>query len=111
MENSGSAPDAQATRADASHPSWPASELISLAEIQTLFDCAETTLLALLRSGQLPGVKLGHEWRIPRQAFWVRMNQAALERAEERRRAETIELPPPPPELAPRTRGRPRHPY
>ncbi|ANH68255.1 helix-turn-helix domain-containing protein [Mitsuaria sp. 7] len=97
------------TTTEQDHP-----HLIAFTEICGLFNCTESSLISMLRSGELPGVKLGRDWRIPRQAFWQRLNEMALEKAAERRQvmADLDHTPSPTSEVPvyPRTRGRPRLP-
>lgn len=92
-------------------------DLIEFEEICQLFGCTEASVVVLLRTGDLPGVKLGRDWRIPRQAFWQRVNEMALEKAADRRSAIAgLEQPlhgaPSPSSMSahPRPRGRPRLP-
>lgn len=61
------------------------SELIELSEICEAFGCTEHTVIGMLRDGELPGVKFGRDWRVPRQAFWQRVNEMALEQAKAKR--------------------------
>lgn len=82
-------------------------ELIDMTEIIRLFDCKEDRVVRMLRAGELPGVKLGRDWRIPRAAFWQRVNEMALESAAERR-ASMQPAPVAEPPALPRRPGRPR---
>jgi excisionase family DNA binding protein len=72
--------------------------LITLAEIAKVFGCTEHSIAVMLRCGDLPGVKFGREWRVPRQAFWTRVNELSLADAAERRKswepAPDLPLPP-----------------
>jgi excisionase family DNA binding protein len=60
-------------------------DLIEVSEVCQHFDCTELTVVVMLRDGRLPGVKFGRDWRIPRHAFWQRVNEMALEQAAQRR--------------------------
>lgn len=98
------------------HSPTDCEELISAEEICQLFGCTDSSLVAMLRTGDLPGVKLGRDWRIPREAFWYRVNEMALERASDRRKAVArLDGPPastePVQAAYPRPRGRPRLSY
>ena len=86
------------------------SELIPMDEVCEYFDCKEPRVVAMLRSGELPGLKIGHAWRIPREAFWQRVNELALEEAERRRQEEVqpVHWTSNPGEVPRRPRGRPR---
>jgi excisionase family DNA binding protein len=86
------------------------SELIAMPEVCEYFVCSEARIIEMLRGGELPGVKFGRSWAIPRQAFWQRVNELALQEAEERRIENRAPLPA---HLEPgvpmkRPRGRPR---
>lgn len=81
-------------------------DLIPLDEVCALFDCKEDRVVRMLRAGELPGIKLGRDWRIPRAAFWQAINDLAIKEAGERASApvalSTVEL------AAKRGPGRPR---
>lgn len=59
-------------------------DLLTLSEACEMVDCAESTLLMGLRSGDYPGVKVGRTWVIPRSAFIQRLNEKALENTRKR---------------------------
>lgn len=65
------------TRADA--------EILTVDDLAKLFACDKETAAARLTSGDLPGVKVGRSWIIPRQALFERLNEKALEEAAARR--------------------------
>jgi len=48
-------------------------EFMTVAEAATLLRIGERTAYKLVRSGRLPAVKVGSQWRIERRAFeaWV----------------------------------------
>jgi excisionase family DNA binding protein len=52
---------------------------LSKEEAADLLKCSIQTLDAELASGRLPSVKLGRERVIPREAFFQRLNEIALE--------------------------------
>jgi hypothetical protein len=65
------------TRADA--------EILTIDDLAELFTCDKETAAARLTSGDLPGVKVGRGWIIPRQALFERLNEKAREEAAIRR--------------------------
>lgn len=65
------------TRADA--------EILNVDDLAELFSCDKETAAARLISGDLPGVKVGRSWIIPRQALLERLNEKAHEEASARR--------------------------
>lgn len=60
-------------------------EILTVNDLAELFACDKETAAARLTSGDLPGVKVGRSWIIPRQAFFERLNEKALEEAANRR--------------------------
>jgi len=88
--------------------------MIEQAEACTVLKCGMVVLHEALQKGILPGMKMGKEWVIPRQAFFAAVNKLAVEEAQERRRAALTNSPQQPP-LMPQKRGpgRPRvfHPF
>lgn len=54
-----------------------APEMIEPEEACAALKCTLPTLQAELRAGRLPGLKIGQEWVIPRQAFFEVVNQRA----------------------------------
>lgn len=57
----------------------------SPSDLAELFACDKETAAARLTSGDLPGVKVGRGWIIPRQALFERLNEKAHEEAAARR--------------------------
>lgn len=80
-------------------------------EACSLLSCGPYRLADLLKSGQLPGLKIGREWVVPRRAFFERVNEMAvngsLARMRQREREEAAR-PLPNPQVGERPRGRPR---
>jgi excisionase family DNA binding protein len=72
-------------------------EIIEIDEAAAILKCSVETLTDNLRSGHLPGLKLGVPWIIPRQAFYARLNEIAVEEAVRRRQAREPAAPPPAP--------------
>ena len=54
-------------------------EKISVADAAEYLECTATRVLELLREGQLPGMKYGKAWVIPRAAFFDAVNVAAVQ--------------------------------
>lgn len=67
------------------------SPTIEIDEIAQALKCTSETVEAELRAGNLPGVKFGRSWVVPREAFWQRINTLALRRLDERRGPEPSE--------------------
>ncbi|MFG0674231.1 helix-turn-helix domain-containing protein [Delftia sp. WSY_7] len=61
------------------------SEILTVEDLAKLFSCDKETAAARLTSGDLPGVKVGRSWIIPRQALFERLNEKAREEAATRR--------------------------
>lgn len=72
------------TRADA--------EILTIDDLAELFACDKETAAARLTSGDLPGVKVGRGWIIPRQALFERLNEKAREEAAIRREKRAASL-------------------
>jgi excisionase family DNA binding protein len=53
-------------------------EILTVDDLARLFGCDKETAAARLTSGDMPGVKVGRGWIIPRQAFFARLNEKAL---------------------------------
>ena len=68
-------------------PFLPDKPFLSVREVAVLLDVKPQTIHALLRSGELRGLRIGREWRIPRADFeaWV---QRALDASPRRATAE-----------------------
>ncbi|MFG0593582.1 helix-turn-helix domain-containing protein [Delftia sp. WSY_9] len=63
------------------------SEILTVADLAALFSCDTETVATRLIAGDLPGVKVGRGWIIPKQALFERLNQKAHEEAAARREA------------------------
>ena len=64
-------------------------EILTVADLAELFACDKETAAARLTSGDLPGVKVGRSWIIPRQALFERLNEKAREESAARRAYQT----------------------
>lgn len=62
-------------------------EILTVDDLAELFSCDKETAAARLTRGDLPGVKVGRRWVIPRQALFERLNEMAHEQAALRRSA------------------------
>ncbi|WP_333907132.1 helix-turn-helix domain-containing protein [Delftia acidovorans] len=60
-------------------------EILTVDDLAELFGCDKETAAARLTSGDLPGVKVGRGWIIPRQALFERLNEKARHESEMRR--------------------------
>ena len=74
---------------------------ISVAEAASFLECSEERVSELMRLGELPGLKKGRAWVLPRPAFYTAVNQMAVTDAAAIRGANT-------PAPTPTRRGRPR---
>lgn len=63
----------------------------TVAQAAELLECAPETVAERIDSGDLPAVKFGRGWILPAQALDQRLNELALEHAEERRRQKVVE--------------------
>lgn len=61
------------------------SEIYTAQQLAELLGCDKETAEARIRQGDLPGVKFGKGWIVPRQAFIERVNEMAREEAATRR--------------------------
>lgn len=61
--------------------------VLTVEEAADVLRCTPATVMEELRSGNLPGVKIGKEWVIPTEAFYARLNELAV--AEMKFRRET----------------------
>lgn len=59
----------------------------TMAEVTEICDCSAETIVARIEAGELVGVKFGRGWIFPRAAFLQRLNDHALEVAQQRRAA------------------------
>lgn len=64
-------------------------EILTVDDLAKLFSCDKETAAARLTSGDLPGVKVGRGWIIPRQALFERLNEKAREESAARRAYQT----------------------
>lgn len=60
-------------------------EILTVDDLARLLACDKETAAARLISGDLPGVKVGRGWIVPRQALFERLNEKAREESEARR--------------------------
>lgn len=56
-------------------------EFLNVYDVARLLDCAEVTVEEWLRSGALPGLKIGRGWVVPRNALVECVNTLAIESA------------------------------
>jgi excisionase family DNA binding protein len=56
---------------------------ISLQEAASFLECSDVTVQKLLCDGRLPGLKMGHSWVIPREAFVQCVNAKSISMAED----------------------------
>jgi len=61
------------------------SEIYTAQQLAELLGCDKETAEARIRQGDLPGVKFGKGWIVPRQAFIERVNEMAKAEAATRR--------------------------
>ena len=77
------------TSLPSTHPAAVATTLarpmLSVAEAAAILECAACTVEEMLRDGRLAGLKPGGVWIIPATAFWIRVEELALEDAAKRR--------------------------
>lgn len=59
--------------------------ILDLRQIAELLRCSEAQAASQLASGNLPGVKFGKAWIAPAGALLSRLNEIAIEQANERR--------------------------
>lgn len=55
------------------------SDILDEHEVGALLACEASTVLAMARECQLPGIKLGRSWRFPREALLQWINRRALD--------------------------------
>jgi excisionase family DNA binding protein len=58
---------------------------LSVDQAAELLLCTPATVRDMLRDGRLAGVKVGRDWVLPAGAFYARLDQLAIEQAQERR--------------------------
>lgn len=61
-------------------------EAYTLEEAAVILDCQPETAVERIVSGELPGIKFGRSWILPRDAFSQRLNEIALEESAQRRK-------------------------
>ncbi len=60
-------------------------EAYTITEAAAILDCKEETAVERIINGDLPGLKFGRGWIVPRAAFSQRLNELALEESARRR--------------------------
>lgn len=60
-------------------------EIFTVPELARLFNCDSETVSMRLLNGDLPGLKVGRGWIVPRKALFERLNEKAHEEAAMRR--------------------------
>ncbi len=60
-------------------------EILTIDQVADVLLCDKDTAAACLNSGELPGLKFGRSWVIPAVSFYQRLNELAIEAANERR--------------------------
>ena len=71
-------------------------EAYTLTQAAAILDCTAETVAERISAGDIPGVKFGRSWIIPRQAFCQRLNEMSLQDAAKRRQNKTVALLPAP---------------
>ncbi|WP_120966792.1 helix-turn-helix domain-containing protein [Comamonas sp. lk] len=61
------------------------SDIYTAVQIASLLKCDKETAEERIRSGDLPGIKFGKSWVIPRQALLQCLNEMALSEAAQRK--------------------------
>lgn len=54
-------------------------------QVASMFDCTADTVRERAASGELPGVKIGRDWRFPAAALYDALCKLAVEQAQQRR--------------------------
>lgn len=62
-------------------------EAYTVTEVCEILGCEAETVTERITNGDLPGLKFGRGWIIPRKAFDQCLNELALQEAQERRAA------------------------
>ncbi|MDB5967150.1 MAG: hypothetical protein JWQ72_3650 [Polaromonas sp.] len=60
-------------------------EAYTVKEVAEILGCEVETATEKIVCGDLPGLKFGRSWIVPRNAFTVRLNEIALQEAQDRR--------------------------
>lgn len=61
-------------------------EAYTIEEAAVILDCQPETAVERIVNGDLPGLKFGRSWILPRDAFSQRLNEIALEESARRRK-------------------------
>ena len=56
----------------------PEKEIFTTEEVAQMMGCAPSTIEEHARNRVLPGIRMGHEWRFPREAFMKAINTLAI---------------------------------
>jgi excisionase family DNA binding protein len=59
--------------------------VLSVEQVAEMFACTEDTVRERAARGDLPGVKLGRDWRFPAAALYEAVGRLAIEEAAKRR--------------------------
>ena len=62
-------------------------EAYTIAEVAHILDCAAEKVVEKIKDGDVPGLKWGRGWIVPREALSQRLNELALQEAHDRRKA------------------------
>ena len=54
-------------------------DILTAQEVANLLDCKPSTIEAMARAHELPGIRIGHSWRFPRVALMEALNRKAME--------------------------------
>lgn len=69
-------------------------EIFTTEEAAQMMGCAPSTIEEHARARVLPGIRMGHEWRFPREAFMKAINTLAvtgeLQRESPKRKAQAV---------------------
>lgn len=71
-------------------------EIFTTEEAAQMMGCAPSTIEEHARARVLPGIRMGHEWRFPREAFMKAINTLAitgeLHREQPKRKAKAVSI-------------------
>lgn len=70
---------------ESTSPSLVTDDILDPDAAARLCGCEPSSILERLRTGELPGIKFGRSWVLPRDALIKRLNEIALAEAAERR--------------------------
>lgn len=83
--------------------------ILSTEDAADMCGCEPLAIIERMRTGELPGIKFGRSWMVPREAFIQRINEIALAESATRRAVGlTASDPIIQPAVTKRPRGRPR---